>query len=99
MLIFALGILIDKLQEEILTWPEATAEQHLFGGINFRINNGRDTGIEMGHVHGDHLNDLSFPMQIRNNLVNTGCISAHHVLSQSGWVSYWIKNENDITAV
>jgi hypothetical protein len=69
MLVFALGILIDKLQEEILTWPEATAEQHLFGSINFHINNGRDTGIEMGHVRGDHLNDLSFPMQIRNNLV------------------------------
>jgi hypothetical protein len=53
----------------------------------------------MGHVRCDHLNDLSFPMQIRNNPVNTGCISAHHVFPQSGWVSYWFKNEDDISAV
>lgn len=81
MLIFALSIVIDKLQEEILMWLEATAEQHLFGGINFRINNGRDTGIEIGHVRGDHLNDLSFPMQIRNNLVNTGCDGSHNKIN------------------
>jgi hypothetical protein len=54
----------------------------------------------MIHVRGDHLNNLSFPMQIRNNPFNTGCIQLIiHVFPQSGWVSYWFKNEDDISAV
>jgi hypothetical protein len=68
--------------------------------INFRINSRRYTGIEMIHVRGDHLNNLSFPMQMRNNPFNTGCIQLIiHVFPQSGWVSYWFKNEDDISAV
>jgi hypothetical protein len=39
-------------------------------------------------------------MKIRNELVNSGRVSPHHVLPQSGWVSYWINNgEKDVPAV
>jgi hypothetical protein len=51
----------------------------------------------MIHVRGDHLNDLSFPMQIRNNPVNTGCISAHHsCISPIRMGELLFKNEDDI---
>ena len=43
--------------------------------------------------------DLPFPMDIRNKLVHSGRVSAHHFLPQSGWVSYWIKGEQDIPSV
>lgn len=33
------------------------------------------------------------PMDLRNKLVNTGHVSAHHFLPQPGWVIYWIKGE------
>ena len=32
-------------------------------------------------------------------LVNSARVSAHHFLPQSGWVSYWIKGEQDIPNV
>jgi hypothetical protein len=90
-----MGTVIDKIKKEILSWPYVTAEPHRFGGIEFRINK-----REMGHVHGDRLADLPFPMNIRNELVNSGRASPHHVLPNSGWVSYWIdKGEEDIPAV
>jgi hypothetical protein len=39
-------------------------------------------------------------MTTRNELVNSGRVSPHHVLPQSGWVSYWINNgEGDVPAV
>jgi hypothetical protein len=38
-------------------------------------------------------------MSIRNELVSSGRVLPHHVLPQSGWVSYWIKGEEDIPAV
>jgi Family of unknown function (DUF5519) len=54
----------------------------------------------MGYIHGDRLVDLPFPMNIRNELVNSGRASSHHVLPQSGWISYWInKGEEDVPAV
>ncbi len=36
----------------------------------------------MGHVRGDHFDDLQFPMQIGNNVVTAGSASAHHVWLQ-----------------
>jgi hypothetical protein len=38
-------------------------------------------------------------MDLRNKLVNSGRVSAHHFLPQSGWVSYWMKGEQDIPGV
>jgi hypothetical protein len=38
-------------------------------------------------------------MNLRNELVNSGRVKPHHVLPKSGWVSYYINKEDDITAV
>jgi hypothetical protein len=54
----------------------------------------------MGHIHGDRLVDLPFPMGTRDELVNSARASPHHVFPQSGWVSFWInKGEEDVPAV
>jgi hypothetical protein len=94
-----MGTILESIKKELLTWPYVTAEPHRFGGIEFRINK-----REMGHIHGDHLADLPYPMQIRNELINSGRVSPHHVMPQLGWVSYWIKGgeeakEREIAAV
>ena len=47
----------------------------------------------MGHTHVDSVADLPSPMDLRNKLVNTGHVSAHHFLPQPGRVIYWIKGE------
>ena len=87
--------ILESIQKEILSWPFVTAKTHKFGGTEFRLNK-----REMGHIHGERLVDLPFPMKIRNELVSTGRVSPHHVLPQSGWVSYWINNgEKDVPAV
>jgi hypothetical protein len=87
--------ILESIEKEILSWPHVTAETHRFGGIEFRLNR-----RELGHIHGERLADLPFPMEIRNELVNSGRVSPHHVLPQSGWVSYWINNgEEDVPAV
>jgi hypothetical protein len=78
-----MGNILKRIQKQLLSWPNITAESHKFGGIEFRLNK-----REMGHIHGDRLVDLPFPMNTRNELVNSGLASPHHVLPQSGWVSY-----------
>jgi hypothetical protein len=92
--LFSMSRIIETIKKELLSWPYVTAEAHRFGGIEFRLNK-----REMGHMHVDRVADLPFPMDVRNKLVNSGRVSAHHFLPQSGWVSYWIKGEQDIPAV
>jgi hypothetical protein len=89
-----MSTIIESIEKELLSWSYVTAEPHIFGGIEFRINK-----REIGHIHEELLVvDLPFPMNMRNELVNSNHASPHHVLPQSGWVSYWIKKE-DIPAV
>lgn len=87
-------MILEKISKEIMDWPGVTTDEHRFGGTEFRIGK-----IEMGHIHGDRLADLPFPMQIRNQLIESGRASPHHVLPKSGWVSKWIRGENDIAEV
>ena len=82
------------IEREILRWPGVTAAPHRFGGVEFRL--GRK---ELGHLHGDRIADLPFPVRIRRELVATGRATPHHVLPESGWVSRWIGGPQDVPAV
>ena len=90
----SMSTVLESIKKVVLSWPEVLAEPHKFGGVEFRVNK-----REMGHIHGDRLADLPFPMETRNRLVYSGRVSPHHVLPQSGWVSFWIKGEEDVPVV
>ena len=72
-----MSTILESIRKELSSWPYVTAEQHRFGGIEFRINK-----REMGHIHGDRGVDLPFPMDVKNELVNSGRVSPHHFLPQ-----------------
>ena len=80
-----------KIRDEVLGWGGTESKPHRFGGIEFRVN-----GHEIGHLHGDRLADLPFPRKIREELVSEGKAQTHHVLPQTGWVSYRIRGEEDV---
>jgi hypothetical protein len=81
----------ERIRREVLRWPGVTEAPHRFGGVEFLL--GRR---ELGHLHGDRLADLPFPVRIREQLVSEGRARPHHVLPQSGWVSYPIRSEADV---
>ena len=74
-----------------MAWPGVERARHRFGGVEFRL--GRR---ELGHVHGDALVDLPFPRTVRDELVSRGRARRHHVLPDSGWVSFWIESGDDV---
>ena len=76
-----------RIRAEVASWPGVTVEPHRFGGIEFRLGK-----RELGHLHGDYLADLPFPVRVRQQLVAEGRALPHHVLPQSGWVSYPIRD-------
>jgi hypothetical protein len=81
----------ESIEQEILGWPGTESRPHRFGGVEFRVN-----GHEIGHLHGDRLADLPFPRKVRDELVSAGKAQTHHVLPQTGWVSYRIRGEEDV---
>ena len=78
---------LDEIRREVLSWPDVTEAPHQFGGIEFRLGK-----RELGHLHGDYLADLPFPVRVREELVAQGKAMPHHILPQSGWVSYPIRD-------
>jgi len=84
----------EIVQAEVAGWHGVTAHPHRFGGVEYRLGK-----IELGHVHGDVLADLPFPKRLRDELVESGRASPHHVLPDSGWISYRIAGNEDAPAV
>ncbi|MEO6520853.1 MAG: luciferase family protein [Mucilaginibacter sp.] len=64
---------------------------HRYGGVQFNYN-----GKEIGHVHSNGLLDVLFSRQIKYDLMNQGLINDHHVFNNSGWISFYIKKEEDV---
>ena len=81
----------EKIEGEVGGWPGVEARAHRFGGVEFRVN-----GHEIGHLHGERMADLPFPVRMREELVAAGAARVHHVLPQTGWVSYKIRGEADV---
>jgi hypothetical protein len=81
----------ETIEREVKGWPGVDARAHRFGGVEFRVN-----GHEIGHLHGDRMADLPFPVRMREELVESGKAQLHHVLPQTGWVSYYLSGEEDV---
>ncbi len=84
---------MGPIVDEVGGWPGVRVAPHRFGGIEFRV-----AGHEIGHLHGERLADLPFPVHVRRELVESGRALPHHVLPDSGWVSYRIRGPEDVDA-
>ena len=80
-----------RIEAEVLSWPGVERKPHQFGGQEYHIN-----GREIGHIHGDALVDIPFPKKVRDAVVAEGFAQPHHILPESGWVSFYLRDEEDI---
>ena len=81
----------QSIKAGVSAWEGITAHPHRFGGTEYRLGS-----REIGHVHGDTLVDIPFPTRVRNELVATGQAVPHHVLPDSGWISFPIEEPEDV---
>ncbi len=89
-----MNAIAEVIRSELLSWTGVRAEPHRFGGIEFRVNH-----RELGHLHGDWQADLPFPLRVRHELVAGRRASPHHILPETGWVTFYIQSRNDIPAL
>jgi hypothetical protein len=84
----------ERIQREVASWPQVTVEAHGRVIVFFRVG-----AREIGHLHGNRLADLPFPVRIREKLVAEGRADLHYVHPRSGWVTCYIRGEDDIDAI
>ena len=84
----------ERIAREVMSLPGVTAESHRGGMIFFHV--GRR---EIGHLHGERMADLPFPVRIREKLVAERKANAHYLHPKTGWVSYYIRSEDDVESI
>ena len=84
----------EQIRLEVSSWPGVTADAYSGGMVFFHV--GRR---EIGHLHGNRLADLPFPVRIRERLVEEGKADLHYLHPQTGWVTYYIKGQQDVEPI
>jgi hypothetical protein len=80
-----------EIRRAALDWPGVEAHPHRFGGEEFRLGS-----REIGHLHGDHLLDVPFPTRVRDDIIAAGRAQPHHVMPDTGWVSFYLRAPEDV---
>ncbi len=71
-------------------WSGVSVHPHRFGGLEYQL-----AGIELGHLHGSRLLDVPFTKKVRDLLIAEGLAAEHHILKDSGWISFRLKRSED----
>ena len=82
---------MDDIASEVLSWRGTSIGIHKYGGLQFNYD-----GKELGHIHGNGLLDMLFSRKIKQELLAEGRITHHHFFTNSGWISFYIRNEEDM---
>jgi Family of unknown function (DUF5519) len=83
---------LRKLEDEALAWPNISVQLHRFGGKEFLVGS-----AEVGHIHEGGILDIPFPRAVRNALLAAGLAEQHHWVPNSGWVTFHVRNEEDLS--
>lgn len=79
------------ITQTLTSWEGVSTAPHRFGGVEYRLGT-----RELGHIHGDHLVDIPFPKKVRDEIVKAGLAQPHHILPETGWVSFYLREESDV---
>ena len=82
---------LNKLEDEVSTWPHVSVHSHRFGGREFLFDK-----AEVGHVHTGGIVDIPFPRSIRDALLENGLAEEHHWVPNSGWITFQMRSEEDL---
>ena len=82
---------IDELESFGQQMPQVFISVHRYGGLQFDFLN-----KELAHIHSNGLLDVLLSKKLKTVLLAEGRISPHHIFGNSGWISFYIKNAEDL---
>ncbi|MBI5935880.1 MAG: DUF5519 family protein [Chloroflexi bacterium] len=80
-----------RITKAVTDWEGVSVQPHRFGGVEYVIGK-----REVGHIHGDHMVDIPFPKKVRDEILAAGRAQPHHLLPETGWVSFYLWQESDV---
>ena len=81
---------VESVIREVSGWDGISASPHRFGGVEFTLGK-----VEIGHIHRNGMVDIPFTRKLRERLVAEGHAEPHHLLDESGWITFYIRGEGD----
>jgi Family of unknown function (DUF5519) len=84
----------EIITQTLTSWEGVSTAPHRFGGVEYRLGT-----RELGHIHADYLVDIPFPKKVRDEIVKAGLAEPHHILPETGWVSFYLREESDVEKV
>lgn len=83
---------MNSIESTVSAWSGVKVDSHdRGGGREFTLD-----GREIGHIHRGKLVDIPFTKRVRDVLIEENRAEKHHVMPDSGWVSYRIQSDEDI---
>jgi len=87
-----MGSLAKRLEAEVARWPHVSVVPHQFAAREFRFQK-----AEIGHIHSWGDVDIPFTRVIRDVLVAEGLAQRHRWVPESGWTTFHMNDEADIS--
>jgi hypothetical protein len=82
---------IDDIETEVSAWQNIRTCIHKYGGLQFNYGS-----YELGHIHGNGLLDMRLSRKEKQRMMaEDDRILHHHVFKSTGWISLYIKSEDD----
>src|SRR5262245_32348028 len=82
---------LQLIEQTVTAWPGVTASPHRFGGVEFNLG-----GTEIGHMHLNGMVDIPFNLKIRDQLIQEHKAGPHHLLHDTGWITFYVSAEPDV---
>jgi hypothetical protein len=82
---------VQQIVNTVSAWERIEPLPHRFGGVEFSLN-----GVEIGHIHSNGMVDIPFTRRIREQLVSAGEAGLHHLLRDSGWITFYVRRPDDV---
>ena len=83
---------LKEFEDAVLEWLSISVHPHRFAAKEFRFGN-----AEVGHLHQGGVLDIPFPRSVRDALLAEGLAEEHRWAPNSGWITFHIRNERDLT--
>ena len=84
---------LQPIEQTVTSWPGVTASPHRFGGVEFQLG-----GMEIGHLHLNGMVDIPFNTKIHDQLIQEQKAEPHHLLHDTGWITFYVRAESDLEA-
>jgi hypothetical protein len=82
---------IEYIKQTVTSWSGVTVNPHRFGGLEFNLG-----GVEIGHIHHNGMVDIPFNSKIRSQLLAEHHAGPHHLLPETGWITFYIRSAEDV---